>query len=199
MRQSRTRLSRLPPRLTREADERPPVADPVLEIEDLRVRFHMRAAHGHDYVVRAVDGVDIAVGRRETLGIVGESGCGKSVTSLAVMRLVPSPPGSIASGSIRLQRRDLLRLEEEEMRRIRGNRISMIFQEPMTSLNPVFSGRLCSSSRSGSAPARATCRQAGSSTRSAVEPAGRWWAFRSTATRLNDYPHQFSAEACGSG
>ena len=137
--QSRTRMSRLPPRLTREADERPPVADPVLEIEDLRVRFHMRGAHGHDHVVRAVDGVDVAVGRRETLGIVGESGCGKSVTSLAVMRLVPSPPGVVAGGSIRLQGRDLLRLEEEAMRRIRGNRISMIFQEPMTSLNPVFS------------------------------------------------------------
>ena len=132
--QSRTRLSRLPPQLTREADERPPVADPVLEIEDLRVRFHL-----HDHTVRAVDGVNIALGRRETLGIVGESGCGKSVTSLAVMRLIPSPPGEIAGGTIRLQGRDLLRLDEQAMRAIRGNRISMIFQEPMTSLNPVFS------------------------------------------------------------
>ena len=139
VRQSRTRMSRLPPRLTREADEHPPVADPVLEIEDLRVRFQMHGAHGHDHVVRAVDGLHVAVGRRETLGIVGESGCGKSVTSLAVMRLVPSPPGTIASGSIRLEGRDLLRLDEQAMRRIRGNRISMIFQEPMTSLNPVFS------------------------------------------------------------
>ena len=134
VRQSRTRMSRLPPQLTREADERPPVADPVLEIEDLRVRFHL-----HDHTVRAVDGVNIALGRRETLGIVGESGCGKSVTSLAVMRLIPSPPGEIAGGTIRLQRRDLLRLDEQAMRGIRGNRISMIFQEPMTSLNPVFS------------------------------------------------------------
>ena len=138
-RQSRIRQSRLPPELSREADERPPVANPVLEIEDLRVQFHMHGVHGHDHVVRAVDGVDIGVGRGETLGIVGESGCGKSVTSLAVMRLVPSPPGAIAGGSIRLQRSDLLRLDEEAMRRIRGNRISMIFQEPMTSLNPVFS------------------------------------------------------------
>ena len=134
VRKSRTRLSRLPPQLTREADERPAVADPVLEIEDLRVSFHM-----HDHTVRAVDGVNIAVGRRETLGIVGESGCGKSVTSLAVMRLIPSPPGEIVGGTIRLQRRDLLRLDEQAMRGIRGNRISMIFQEPMTSLNPVFS------------------------------------------------------------
>ena len=134
MRQSRTRMSRLPPQLTREADERPPVADPVLEIEDLRVRFHL-----HDHTVRAVDGANIALGRRETLGIVGESGCGKSVTSLAVMRLIPSPPGEIAGGTIRLQGRDLLRLDEQAMRGIRGNRISMIFQEPMTSLNPVFS------------------------------------------------------------
>ncbi len=121
------------PELRRQADERPPVADALLQIEDLRVRFHL-----HDHVVRAVDGVDIAVARGETLGIVGESGCGKSVTSLAVMRLVPNPPGAIASGRIRLEGRDLLDLHERAMRRIRGNRISMIFQEPMTSLNPVF-------------------------------------------------------------
>ena len=125
---------RLRPELSRQVDDRPPVADALLAIEDLRVQFHL-----HDHVVRAVDGVDIAVGRSETLGIVGESGCGKSVTSLAVMRLIPSPPCDIGGGSIRLERRDLLRLNETEMRRIRGNRISMIFQEPMTSLNPVFS------------------------------------------------------------
>ena len=128
------RVSRLPPELSRQADERPPVADALLEIESLRVQFHL-----HDHVVRAVDGVDLTLGRRETLGIVGESGCGKSVTSLAVMRLIPSPPGAIAGGTIRLQRHDLLRLDEQAMRGIRGNRISMIFQEPMTSLNPVFS------------------------------------------------------------
>ena len=117
-----------------QVDDRPPVADALLEIEDLRVQFHL-----HDHVVRAVDGVDISLARGETLGIVGESGCGKSVTSLAVMRLVPDPPGSIASGRIRLERNDLLRLGEDAMRRIRGNHISMIFQEPMTSLNPVLS------------------------------------------------------------
>ena len=128
------RQPRLKPDLSRQADDRPPVADAVLTIEDLRVQFHL-----HDHVVRAVDGVDLTVARGETLGIVGESGCGKSVTSLAVMRLIPSPPGAIASGCIRLEQRDLLRLDDEAMRRIRGNRISMIFQEPMTSLNPVFS------------------------------------------------------------
>jgi peptide/nickel transport system ATP-binding protein/oligopeptide transport system ATP-binding protein len=87
--------------------------------------------------VAAVDGVDIAVDRGRTLGIVGESGCGKSVLSLSIMRLVP-PPGRIASGQIMFQGRDLLDLSLAEMRGIRGNRIAMIFQEPMTSLNPVF-------------------------------------------------------------
>ena len=128
------RQPRLPPELSRQPDDRPPVPDALLEIEDLRVRFEME-----DHVVRAVDGVDLAVARGETLGVVGESGCGKSVTALAVMRLLPSPPGRISGGSIRLQRRELLALEDAAMRRIRGNRISMIFQEPMTSLNPVLS------------------------------------------------------------
>ena len=128
------RQPRLRPELSRQADDRPPVVDALLEIEDLRVRFEL-----DDQVVRAVDGVDIAVARGETVGIVGESGCGKSVTALAVMRLLPSPPGVIAGGRIRLQRRDLLPLDDAAMRRIRGNRISMIFQEPMTSLNPVLS------------------------------------------------------------
>ena len=83
------------PALRPQADERPPVANALLEIEDLRVQFHL-----HDHVVRAVDGVDLALARGETLGIVGESGCGKSVTALVVMGLIPQPPGSIASGRI---------------------------------------------------------------------------------------------------
>ena len=120
------RPPRLPPVLSPQADDRPPVADALLEIEDLRVQFEME-----DHVVRAVDGVDLAVARGETVGVVGESGCGKSVTALAVMRLLPSPPGVIAGGRIRLQRRELLPLDDAAMRRIRGNRISMIFQEPL--------------------------------------------------------------------
>ncbi|HZB94278.1 MAG TPA: ABC transporter ATP-binding protein [Stellaceae bacterium] len=107
--------------------------EPLLSIEDLRTHFFTR-----DGVVRAVDGVSYAVGAGETLAVVGESGCGKSVTALSVLRLVPSPPGRIIGGAIRFAGRNLLELGEAEMRRIRGNEISMIFQEPMTSLNPVL-------------------------------------------------------------
>src|SRR5262249_42914056 len=108
-------------------------AEPLLEIADLRTYFFTR-----DGIVRAVDGVSLGVKRGETLGVVGESGCGKSVTSLSILRLIPEPPGRIVSGSIRFAGTDLLKLSETEMRDIRGNEISMIFQEPMTSLNPVL-------------------------------------------------------------
>jgi peptide/nickel transport system ATP-binding protein len=111
----------------------PSTAEPLLEIEDLRTYFFTR-----DGIVRAVDGVSLGVKRGETLGVVGESGCGKSVTSLSILRLIPEPPGRIVSGSIRFAGTDLLKLSETEMRDIRGNEISMIFQEPMTSLNPVL-------------------------------------------------------------
>jgi peptide/nickel transport system ATP-binding protein len=111
----------------------PAGAERLLEIEDLRTYFFTR-----DGVVRAVDGVSIEVRRGETLGVVGESGCGKSVTSLSILRLIPEPPGRIVSGAIRFAGTDLLKLSEAEMREIRGNEISMIFQEPMTSLNPVL-------------------------------------------------------------
>ena len=108
-------------------------AEPVLEVEDLQTFFYTRRG-----LVRAVDRVPFAVGAGETLAIVGESGCGKSITALSVMGLVPSPPGRIVGGSVRLRGRDLLRLDAEAMRRVRGNEISMIFQEPITSLNPVL-------------------------------------------------------------
>src|SRR5271168_2889697 len=107
--------------------------EPILDIADLRTWFFTR-----DGVVRAVDGVSFQVIPGETLAIVGESGCGKSVTALSILRLIPSPPGRIVSGSIRFAGRDLLGLSEAEMRQVRGNEISMIFQEPMTSLNPVL-------------------------------------------------------------
>jgi peptide/nickel transport system ATP-binding protein len=106
---------------------------PLLEIDDLRTWFFTR-----DGVVRAVDGVSFSVLPGETLAVVGESGCGKSVTALSVLRLIASPPGRIVSGSIRFAGRDLLALSDAEMRKVRGNEISMIFQEPMTSLNPVL-------------------------------------------------------------
>ena len=109
------------------------MSTPLLAIEDLQTHFFTR-----DGVVRAVDGVSYAVEAGETLAVVGESGCGKSVTALSILRLVPSPPGRIVGGAIRFEGVDLLQIGEGEMRRIRGNEISMIFQEPMTSLNPVL-------------------------------------------------------------
>jgi peptide/nickel transport system ATP-binding protein len=106
---------------------------PLLAIEDLRTYFFTR-----DGVVRAVDGVSYSVRAGETLAVVGESGCGKSVTALSILRLIASPPGKIVGGTIRFQGDNLLEFSDAEMRAIRGNEISMIFQEPMTSLNPVL-------------------------------------------------------------
>jgi peptide/nickel transport system ATP-binding protein len=108
-------------------------AEMVLEVEGLTTYFFTRSG-----VVRAVDDVTFSLRKGETLGIVGESGCGKSMTALSLMRLVPVPPGRIVAGQVRLNGQDLLTLDEDEMRAIRGNEISMIFQEPMTSLNPVL-------------------------------------------------------------
>ncbi|MFN2433404.1 MAG: ABC transporter ATP-binding protein [Gemmatimonadota bacterium] len=105
----------------------------LLEVRDLKTHFTTEEG-----VARAVDGVSFAIRPHETLGVVGESGCGKSVTALSVLRLIPQPPGRIVDGEILFQGRDLVHLSEGEMRRIRGNEISMIFQEPMSSLNPVF-------------------------------------------------------------
>jgi len=106
---------------------------PLLSVRDLVVEFTTEQG-----VVRAVDRVSFDVQPNETLGIVGESGCGKTVTGLAILGLIPSPPGRIAGGSIRLQGRELVGLPESELRGIRGRDIAMVFQEPMTALNPVF-------------------------------------------------------------
>ena len=105
----------------------------ILEVRDLHTQFRTL-----DGIVRAVDGVSFHVERGETLGIVGESGCGKSVTAMSILRLIPPETGRIASGSIKFEGEELTTLSEEEMKRLRGHRISMIFQEPMTSLNPVL-------------------------------------------------------------
>jgi len=105
----------------------------LLQIDALETHFSTEAG-----TVKAVDGVSLTVRKGETLGIVGESGCGKSVTALSILRLIPNPPGKIVGGRILLEGRDLLTLPENEMRKVRGASISMIFQEPMTSLNPVF-------------------------------------------------------------
>ncbi|MBC7223428.1 MAG: ABC transporter ATP-binding protein, partial [Anaerolineae bacterium] len=105
----------------------------LLEVKGLRTQFFTQ-----DGVVHAVNGISYHVDEGETLGIVGESGCGKSVNVLSVMRLIPQPPGKIVGGEVWFDGRDLLKIPEDEMRQVRGNRISMIFQDPMTSLNPVL-------------------------------------------------------------
>jgi oligopeptide/dipeptide ABC transporter ATP-binding protein len=105
----------------------------ILEIKDLKTYFFT-----YEGVAKAVDGVSYQLAKGEPLGVVGESGCGKSVTALSILRLIPVPPGKVVGGEILFKGRNLLELTEDEMRKIRGNRISMIFQEPMTSLNPVF-------------------------------------------------------------
>jgi oligopeptide/dipeptide ABC transporter ATP-binding protein len=105
----------------------------LLEIRGLKTHFHT-----HEGISKAVDGVDLTFHTGETVGIVGESGCGKSVTALSILRLVPDPPGKIVAGEILFKGQDLLKHEISDMRNVRGNQISMIFQEPMTSLNPLF-------------------------------------------------------------
>jgi oligopeptide/dipeptide ABC transporter ATP-binding protein len=111
----------------------PPAANVLLDVRDLRTYFKVM-----DGIVRAVDGVSFSIERGETLGVVGESGCGKSVTALTIMRLLEIPPAEIEAGEIWLNDQELLSLPESEMRRVRGNDVAMIFQEPMSSLNPVF-------------------------------------------------------------
>ena len=106
----------------------------LLDIQNLRTYFDV-----HGYVAKAVDNVSLAIGKGKTLGLVGESGCGKSVTAHSIIKLIPQPPGRIVGGKIFFEGQNILEFSEAKMRKIRGNRISMIFQEPMTSLNPVFS------------------------------------------------------------
>lgn len=109
------------------------IPSPLIEVRDLKTYFNTSEG-----IVRAVDGVSFHINRGETVAVVGESGCGKSVTSLSIMRLIPMPPGQFAGGQILFEGQNLLDKTEDEMRKIRGNEISMIFQEPMTSLNPVY-------------------------------------------------------------
>jgi peptide/nickel transport system ATP-binding protein len=154
----------------------------ILEVRDLHTQFDTL-----DGVVRAVDGVSFDLAPGETLGIVGESGCGKSVTSLSIMRLVPSPPGRIAGGAIRLEGRNLLDLSEAEMRAVRGDAISMIFQEPMTSLNPVQTAgaQIVEAIRLHRAVSAAEARARALEMLKLVR-------IPSPETRLDEYPHQLS-------
>lgn len=154
----------------------------ILDIAGLRTFFDTPKG-----VVKAVDGVDIALMQGDTLGIVGESGCGKTVLALSVMRLVPDPPGKIISGRILFRGADLLRLAEEDMRRVRGRDISMIFQEPMTSLNPVF--------RIGDQIAEVIRLHQGLSGRDAQDRAVEMLKLVGIAAperRAREYPHQMS-------
>src|SRR5438876_1906049 len=112
------------------------MAERLLDVKNLKTYFFT-----DEGVVRAVDGVDLFIEKGETLGVVGESGCGKSVTALSIMKLIPQPPGKIVEGEILYNGRDLVNMPANQMRKIRGKEISMIFQEPMTSLNPVFTCR----------------------------------------------------------
>jgi len=105
----------------------------LLTVQDLKIYFHILAG-----TVRAVDGISFHIDQGETLGVVGESGCGKSVSALSLLQLIPRPPGELVGGRAEFEGMDLLRLNADQIRKVRGNRISMIFQEPMTSLNPVF-------------------------------------------------------------
>ena len=154
----------------------------ILEVRDLHTQFNTL-----DGVVRAVDGVSFELARGETLGIVGESGCGKSVTALSILRLIPTETGRIASGSIRFEGEELTALSEEAMKRLRGHRISMIFQEPMTSLNPVLTV--------GTQIAENVVRHLGVSWRAARDRAGEMLDLVRIADarrRLDEYPHQLS-------
>ncbi|PKB65020.1 MAG: dipeptide/oligopeptide/nickel ABC transporter ATP-binding protein [SAR202 cluster bacterium Io17-Chloro-G2] len=158
------------------------IGEIVLEVEDLRTYFRTRFG-----TVKAVDGVSFNLRKGETLGIVGESGCGKSVTMLSMMRLVPIPPGRIVSGKIVLDGEDLLQLSEGEMTNIRGSKIALIIQDPMTSLNPVFS--------IGSQVAEAIKLHHDIPHRSVVDQALevlRKVNIPAAETRMRDYPHQMS-------
>ena len=155
---------------------------PLLEVRNLDVQFKTQ-----DGVVNAVNDVSFHLERGETLGIVGESGSGKSVTALSLMRLIPNPPGKIVGGTIMFDGENLLDYSEEEMRHVRGNRIAMIFQDPMTSLNPVLTiGRQITESLE--LHMKLTGREA---QKRAIELLG-MVGIPSAARRLDDYPHQFS-------
>lgn len=158
------------------------MSENVLEVSDLSVEFEVRAG-----IARVLEGVSLSVNEGETLGIVGESGCGKSMTALSIMGLVPSPPGRITGGSIKLMGEELLTAGEKRMQSIRGNSISMIFQEPMTSLNPVFTV--------GNQIAEAVMLHQGLSKKDAMDRATEMVkavGIPNPAHRVKEYPHQLS-------
>jgi peptide/nickel transport system ATP-binding protein len=154
----------------------------LLSVEDLSVEFRTRRG-----TARVLDRVGLAIERGQTLGVVGESGCGKSVTALAILRLIASPPGRITGGRVVFDGRDLLTLSEDEMRQVRGNRISMIFQEPMTSLNPAYTvgDQIAESVRLHQGLGRAAALARAAEMLDAV-------GIPDPSRRVHEYPHQFS-------
>ena len=158
------------------------MTDPLLEVKNLRTYFL-----SDNGLVKAVNDVSFDLRRGETLGIVGESGCGKSVTALSILRLIPYPPGRIMGGEIVFEGEDLLRISEDEIRAVRGNRIAMIFQEPMTSLNPVLTiGRQVGEPLEihRNMQVKDTLAEAAALLKKVQIPA--------SEDRIGDYPHQFS-------
>ena len=154
----------------------------LLEIEDLKVHFST-----DDGMVRAVDGVSFGLDRGETLSVVGESGCGKTVTAMTVLKLIAMPPGRIAGGRVMFEGRDLAQLSPAQMRKIRAKQIGIVFQEPMTSLNPVYTV--------GQQIAETVREHEGFSRRAAMDRAAEMLSLvqiPNASRRVNDYPHQFS-------
>jgi peptide/nickel transport system ATP-binding protein len=158
------------------------MTDAVLEVRNLTTVFDTSRG-----LFRAVDGVSFSVGRRRTVGLVGESGCGKSVTSLSIMGLIPMPPGRIDGGEILFEGRDVLRLKRDERRALRGHKMSMIFQEPMTSLNPVHTvgQQIVEAIRAHTALSAAAARDRAIQMLELVR-------IPSAASRFDDFPHQLS-------
>jgi len=154
----------------------------LLQVKNLKTEFHTQ-----DGIVKAVDGITFDLDEGQTLGIVGESGCGKSVSVLTVMRLIPMPPGRIADGEVYFDGVDVLALKDDEMRQVRGHKISMIFQDPMTSLNPVITieGQVSEALQLHLGMDR---KQARARTIELLKMVG----IPEAENRINDYPHQFS-------
>jgi len=154
----------------------------ILEIKDLETRFQTR-----DGDVHAVNGISLSLEEGETVGLVGESGCGKSVTMLSLLRLIPTPPGKIANGTAMYFNQDLLKISNDEMRHIRGSQISMIFQDPMTSFNPVLT-----IGRQVAEPLEIHLGMSRDKANNRVVELLELVGIPRAKERLNDYPHQFS-------
>ncbi len=158
------------------------MVEPLLRIDDLKTYFYTEEG-----VVKAVDGVTFEIAPGEILGLVGESGCGKTVSALSILRLIPIPPGKIVSGSVLFEGKDLVHMSEDGIRHVRGNKIAMIFQEPMTSLNPVLTiGRQLTETLELHLKM-----DRGAATQRAIELL-EMVGIPEARSRINDYPHQFS-------